>query len=198
MHIRNHCIQHYGIKGMKWGIRRYQNADGTLTSAGKTRYFAAKVYRKVRETNDSVEQIVKSLSPKERKLLGGTPGTRYLPEDEYETVAKRFIQKHGDTPVAFLDVYYASNGRGSIALATRSGKDTRGKGYAGKLVKEAQEWLETSEAMSFNIDTLNWFARRENEPSLALANKYSFKERDDYKDDEEWFGGVYTRKKKRN
>lgn len=28
---------HYGVKGMKWGIRRYQNKDGTLTSAGKLR-----------------------------------------------------------------------------------------------------------------------------------------------------------------
>lgn len=29
---------HYGIKGQKWGVRRYQNSDGTLTSAGKKRY----------------------------------------------------------------------------------------------------------------------------------------------------------------
>ncbi len=29
---------HHGIKGQKWGIRRYQNADGTLTPAGKQRY----------------------------------------------------------------------------------------------------------------------------------------------------------------
>lgn len=31
-------LQHWGIKGMKWGVRRYQNEDGTLTSAGKKRY----------------------------------------------------------------------------------------------------------------------------------------------------------------
>ena len=28
-------LYHYGVKGMKWGIRRYQNADGSLTPAGK-------------------------------------------------------------------------------------------------------------------------------------------------------------------
>lgn len=31
-------LAHYGIPGMKWGVRRYQNKDGTLTSIGKGRY----------------------------------------------------------------------------------------------------------------------------------------------------------------
>lgn len=31
-------LMHYGVKGMKWGIRRYQNKDGSLTAKGKQRY----------------------------------------------------------------------------------------------------------------------------------------------------------------
>lgn len=30
-------IYHHGVKGQKWGIRRYQNKDGSLTPAGKKR-----------------------------------------------------------------------------------------------------------------------------------------------------------------
>jgi len=31
-------IQHHGVLGQKWGVRRYQNRDGSLTTAGKKRY----------------------------------------------------------------------------------------------------------------------------------------------------------------
>ena len=31
-------LEHAGVKGMRWGVRRYQNKDGSLTDAGKKRY----------------------------------------------------------------------------------------------------------------------------------------------------------------
>ena len=31
-------LAHYGVRGMKWGVRRYQNKDGTLTAKGQARY----------------------------------------------------------------------------------------------------------------------------------------------------------------
>lgn len=45
-------LQHWGIKGMKWGIRRYQNKDGTLTALGRKRE---------REMNDKLKSANKEL-----------------------------------------------------------------------------------------------------------------------------------------
>lgn len=36
--MTGYAIAHHGIKGQKWGIRRYQNEDGSLTEEGKKRY----------------------------------------------------------------------------------------------------------------------------------------------------------------
>lgn len=58
----NNELQHWGIRGMKWGIRRYQNADGTLTNAGKKRY--NKEMEKLKEE----ERVLKNKQKTQAKL----------------------------------------------------------------------------------------------------------------------------------
>lgn len=36
--MENNYLVHFGIKGMKWGVRRFQNKDGSRTPAGRKRY----------------------------------------------------------------------------------------------------------------------------------------------------------------
>ena len=47
-------LEHYGVKGQKWGIRRYQNEDGSLKPGAKDRYSDGKI---VRELNRNERQI---------------------------------------------------------------------------------------------------------------------------------------------
>lgn len=50
-------VTHHGIKGQKWGIRRYQNEDGTLTDKGRKRY-ARTAQRELNRLNQEASQAV--------------------------------------------------------------------------------------------------------------------------------------------
>lgn len=63
----NNELYHHGIRGMKWGVRRYQNKDGSLTPAGKKRMY--------REMFDSESKDLKE----RRKYTADT--SRWMKED---------------------------------------------------------------------------------------------------------------------
>jgi hypothetical protein len=61
-------LKHWGVKGMKWGVRRYQNKDGSLTPAGQKRYD-----RDIRENNAKKKD--------NRINIDGPDASRWVKED---------------------------------------------------------------------------------------------------------------------
>lgn len=53
-------LYHYGIKGQKWGVRRFQNTDGTLTAEGRERYRDNRETHHKRDPNSKVMQALEA------------------------------------------------------------------------------------------------------------------------------------------
>lgn len=73
----NSYLIHFGIPGQKWGVRRYQNPDGTLTEEGKARYYDT--------LTDRQKKLYDKFSPKnqeriEKKMAEGKSFTRAAKE----------------------------------------------------------------------------------------------------------------------
>lgn len=73
-------LQHHGIKGQRWGIRRFQKKDGTLTSSGKKRYS---------EDSNSIHEQTKS---KHRLKLEESYRQKGMGEKDAELAANRRIK----------------------------------------------------------------------------------------------------------
>ena len=129
-------LAHYGIKGQKHGIRRYQNEDGSLTPEGKERYGeqrgweARQMYKRGTITKDEYKQRKRSDSK-----LGAAADTYLTGETR---ASREFAQRHSKGINAAGTILGAIGGAMTAARFTttygESGKTVAAKLLAGAAV----------------------------------------------------------------
>ena len=86
----NTYLAHHGVKGMKWGIRRFQNPDGSLTAEGKKRYEVnekGKMSRYGKKIYSRDKYISKEIDYQNNKI-NSLNKTRKAYEDSYNKMLK--------------------------------------------------------------------------------------------------------------
>lgn len=172
-------IKHYGVKGMKWGVRRYQNYDGTLTALGKERN---KTWSE--KDPDAINEIYRTMSERDKRFVSGRVSDidekygkfdpdKVVDKENYShkgTNAFSYVLRKNGTPVAWAEGYQNKAGRIDFDVGVRGGDKYRRKGYATKAIKKGMEWV----AQHPEIKTLRWDPHADNTASIALAEKFGF------------------------
>ena len=106
-------LYHHGIKGQRWGIRKYQNADGSLTAAGKDRYVRSK----------------RSESLKNRRLLSDDDLRKRINRLKMEAEYKRLSEDDIKPGKKFCDNFLRDYGK-SVLTAVATGATMFALNYA--------------------------------------------------------------------
>lgn len=162
MKKRNSELYHYGIKGMKWGVRRYQNKDGSLIGSRKKRHasnkeiedFKLKV-KKARSKEVENDELEREMDKCERGI-----------EERVESVIKRYdsLKTRYDSNTKYInDVKNQINSlkKSDLNKINESIKDTNVKKWSSTPYKDAETRIkELTDDLFIDYPTINFTGNR--------------------------------------
>ena len=94
-YLKTKEFYHSGIKGMRWGVRRFQNEDGSLTEEGKERYGTPQQYRAAAKEASALEEATRSASSAAStaaSIINTQRGSQAIRKD-YSNLSNEELQK---------------------------------------------------------------------------------------------------------
>lgn len=156
MSIAEYTLAHHGVKGQKWGVRRFQNVDGTLTDKGRKRYNKA-VYKEVVTRTELgrsmvkgklMSEVVDDIRPSYKKFKSSIDGLASEAEKikKSESYKKELNKIKTKAKKGFVEI--EENGVKYMALKKDvEANEIHGKGYQALTKKD---WDSVQEQLAFD------------------------------------------------
>lgn len=189
-------LAHFGILGQKWGVRRYQNADGSLTPEGKERYYenrekeiggytiakGSKMYRTTPDKNEKIgDHKYVSYEQEDRDMYNGyfSKGLkRYRGLKDDATLYEKEYELTEDLNIPSREVVV------NIIDKLNDGKDSKYYREVGSALVKNYYGMSISESLAGNIETGKYGSLNLNSPDFnkKLYEKDKEKLAQDYTD----------------
>lgn len=115
-------LSHHGIKGMKWGVRRWQNEDGSYNEAGKrrySRYFSSKdTYERIKATRKNADRMARMTERQKQSLDLAEKYWKARAERKKPTVKRGIIRRMYDRSRSYSLKGRAAQAAVSAAMMT--------------------------------------------------------------------------------